>query len=113
MTERITVVESPIYLARATRLLTEAERTEVIDFISDDPECGLVVPGLRGLRKVRIGLQGRGKRGGGRIIYWFHSRDWPVVLLVVYGKNEKDDISSDERKALLRVCDALIEDFGG
>ena len=62
---------------------------------------------------MRIGLQGRGKRGGGRIIYWFHSMNLPVVLLLAYGKNEKDDMSGDERKVLMRLTEGLIEDFGG
>ena len=113
MTERISVVETPLYLARAARLMSEVERADVVDIISSDPEGGAVIQGLRGMRKVRIALQGRGKRGGGRVIYWFYSLNFPVVLLLAYGKNEKDDLSGDERKVLLRFTEGLIEDFGG
>lgn len=93
--------------------MTEAERAEVVDIVSSNPEVGVVIPGLRGLRKMRIGLQGRGKRGGGRLIYWFNTANYPAVLLVVYGKNEKDDLSGDERKLLLQIAERLIADFGG
>ena len=93
--------------------MTEAERAEVVDIVSSNPEVGVVIPGLRGLRKMRIGLQGRGKRGGGRLIYWFNAANYPAVLLVVYGKNEKDDLSGDERKLLLQIAERLIADFGG
>ena len=67
------MIEAESYLSAAKRLLTEAERAEVVDMIAVDPSsAGVVVPGTGGLRKMRIGLQGRGKSGGGRVIYWSH-----------------------------------------
>lgn len=70
MTTRMAVVETPLYLAKA-------ERDHVVDIISENPEAGVVIKGTGGLRKMRIALQGRGKRGGGRVIYWYHSTSSP------------------------------------
>lgn len=65
--ELITVVETPSYLAAAKGLLPEVERAAVVDALAADPECGVALGG--GIRKVRIGVDGRGKRGGGRVVY--------------------------------------------
>ena len=62
---------------------------------------------------MRIALVGRGKRGGGRIIYWYHSPGYPAVLLWVFAKNEADDLTSAQLKRLVGEADGLIEDFGG
>jgi hypothetical protein len=62
---------------------------------------------------MRIGIGARGKRGGGRVIYWFHAENYPVVLLALFAKNEVSDLTSDERKVLSRIADQLLNDFGG
>ena len=50
---------------------------------------------------MRIPLQGRGKRGGGRVVYWFHSTDYPAVLLLVFAKNKAADLTAEDRKRLV------------
>ncbi|MBB4641955.1 helix-turn-helix domain-containing protein [Rhizorhapis suberifaciens] len=107
MTARITVVETSLYLSRAERIMTEAERDHVVDVISENPEAGVVIKGTGGLRKMRIALQGRGKRGGGRIVYWFHSPDYPTVLMLAFAKNEADDLSSEQKKRLIAAIEGL------
>jgi hypothetical protein len=109
----IIVVESDSYLSRAEKLMSESERGHVVDLIAIAPESGVVVKGTGGLRKLRIPLAGRGKRGGGRVVYWFHSVGFPAVLLWVYAKNEADDLSSEQRKRMVAIADRLLESFGG
>ena len=77
----LSVVKTAAYLSKATRMMSETERAAVVDMIAAAPRAGVLVPGTGGLRKLRIPLQGRGKRGGGRVIYWFHSEGYPAVLL--------------------------------
>jgi hypothetical protein len=113
MTPLLTIVETPLYLARAERMMSEAEREHVVDTVAADPAGGAVIKGTNGLRKMRIPLQGRGKRGGGRIVYWFHSQRYPAVLMFVFAKGASQDLSSAERKMLIRAIDGLVEDFGG
>ncbi len=75
--------------------------------IADMPTSGAVVPGLRGIRKIRFGLAGRGKRGGGRAIYYLLVADDAAIMLAAYAKNEKDDLSPADRKAIL----TLLKEF--
>lgn len=113
MTSLVSVVESPLYLARAERLMTEAERGQVVDVIAADPTAGVLIKGMNGVRKMRIPLQGRGKRGGGRVVYWFHSSDYPAVLMLVFAKNEAADLTVEERKRLLSLSAMLTAQLGG
>lgn len=106
-----TVVETPAYLDDAERLLTRAEREAIVDMVSADPLCGVVVPGTGGVRKVRVGVEGRGKRGGARVIYLFGGDDVPVFLLALFAKNEKTDLTAAERNALGKSVAAMLEDY--
>jgi hypothetical protein len=110
---RVGVVEAPSYLEDAERLLSEGERFAIVDSVAANPLQGVLIKGTGGLRKMRIGIGSRGKRGGGRVVYWFHTENYPLVLLALFAKNEASDLSSDERKTLSRIADQLIEDFGG
>ncbi len=112
MTDLVSVVETPLYLARAEHLMSAEERTLIVDAVAADPAAGLVIRGTGGLRKIRIPLAGRGKRGGGRVIYWFHSAGWPAVLLWVFAKNEADDLTFAQRRALADEARGLLNDFG-
>jgi hypothetical protein len=106
-----TVVETPPYLADAERLFSEDERTAIIDTVSADPQCGVVIPGTGGVRKVRVAASGRGKRGGARVIYLFGGDDVPVFLLAVFAKNEKSDLSPAERNSLGKVTAEMLRTY--
>jgi hypothetical protein len=106
------VIETGPYLAEAERLMSMEERAAVVDAIAADPGGGVIVPGTGGLRKLRIPLGGRGKRGGGRLIYWYHSEGCPVVLLFVFAKNQAEDLAPGRRKMLMRIAASLDEEFG-
>ena len=93
--------------------MSDSERLQIVDMVAARPDAGVVITGSKGLRKLRIGLAGRGKRGGGRIIYWYHSAGFPAVLLWVFAKNEADDLTPAQRKRLVDEADWLIQDFGG
>jgi hypothetical protein len=112
VTELVAVVESPLYLARAERLLSEAEREHIIDVVAADPTAGALIKGANGLRKMRIPLQGRGKRGGGRVVYWFHSPDFPVVLMLLFAKSAAADLTAEERKRLAALSAMLKSQLG-
>jgi len=111
MTELISVIETRAYLANAERLLSEEDRSAV-DVIASDPEAGVVIPGTGGLRKLRIALPGRGKRGGGRVIYWYHSPGLPVLLLWMLAKSVAADLTKDQYRRLTQAAEGLAGNFG-
>lgn len=96
----VSVIELTGYRRRADALLSPDEREAVVDLVAYEPTCGDVIPGTGGLRKVRIGREGIGKRGGARVIYYFYNAEFPVVLMALYAKNERTDLTVRDRKAL-------------
>ena len=105
------VVETPPYLADAERLFGDDERADIVDQVAADPRCGVVIPGSGGIRKLRVGIAGRGKRGGARIIYLFGGDDVPVFLLAAFAKNEKTDLTSAERTAMSKQVTKMLADY--
>ncbi len=75
----ITVFETAAYLARSGRLLSSAEQEAVVQMLARDPTCGEIMEGTGGVRKVRFAVDGRGKRGGVRVVYYFHSEALPIT----------------------------------
>lgn len=73
--------------------------------ISERPTVGDVIPGTGGLRKMRIPLQRRGKRGGGRVIYWYYNAGYPAILMWAFAKNEAADFSPAQKKSLVVMSD--------
>jgi hypothetical protein len=106
-----TVVETPPYLADAERLFSDEERAAIVDAISADPICGVVIPGTGGVRKLRVAASGRGKRGGARVVYLFGGNDVPVFLLAVFAKNERADLTQAERNDFGRMTAALLQRY--
>jgi hypothetical protein len=111
MAKLLSVVETPAYLGKAAKLMSETERAAVIDMIAAAPTAGVLIRGTSGLGKIRIPLEGRGKRGGGRVVYWFHSNGYPAVLLWAFAKNEAADLSHEQRSRVMAVADGLLNDF--
>lgn len=107
-----TVAETRTFLARAEKLLTEDERDGLVDYLARNPESGVVIEGTGGVRKLRWALAGRGKSGGVRVIYYFHSDRMPLYLLTVYAKNERADLTMEERRHLSKAVDRLKEAWG-
>jgi hypothetical protein len=107
----ISVVETPEFLTTARRLMTEDERALLVDYVAYNPMAGDLIRGTGGLRKLRWGLAGRSKRGGARVIHFYHDRSIPIFLLAAYAKSQKDDLSHDERDSFRRLTDQIVRDY--
>jgi hypothetical protein len=99
--------ETPVFTRRVTDLLSDDEYAELQKVLVADPNAGDLIPGSGGLRKIRWAVQGRGKRGGARIIYYhLISRD-QFYMLLIYGKNEQDDLSPEQLRMLKKAVEAI------
>lgn len=108
----VTVVETPGFLAAIRKLLTEGEQAALVDYLARSPDAGDLIQGTGGVRKLRWAVEGRGKRGGARVIYFFHNADIPLFALTAYAKNEKADLSQKDRNDFRRLTKLLVETYG-
>ena len=89
----MTVAETERFLKDVKPIMSESERAELVTFVGANPEAGEIIPDTGGVCKIRWALAGRGKRGGARVIYYYHDERLPVFLLAAYAKNEKANLS--------------------
>lgn len=107
-----TVVETPGFLADARSVGVSAEeRVAIVTWIAANPEAGKVIEGTGGARKVRFAGRGKGKSGGYRVITFFSGPDIPVFLLNLFAKNEKIDLTAQERRALKTVLADIVKTY--
>jgi hypothetical protein len=101
-------VESPWFATwRGQHLSDEAFRALQNELLTQ-PLSGDLIPGGEGLRKLRLALPGRGKRGGARVIYYYWRRADRIYLLLAYAKNEQTDLTRDQAR---RLKAAMNEDL--
>ncbi|MBE0619911.1 MAG: type II toxin-antitoxin system RelE/ParE family toxin [Burkholderiales bacterium] len=87
-----TFIESKLFTRLADELLPDAGLAALQQSLIENPESGDVVPGSGGVRKMRWGMPGRGKRGGLRVIYYLRTKQGEIWLLTLYPKNVADNI---------------------
>jgi hypothetical protein len=107
----MTVLETPSFLRDAAAALTDEERTEAISFLAANPETGDIMRDTGGARKLRWRAKGRGKRGGVRVIYYYHNESLPLFLLNVFAKNEKPNLTKAERNEMKTLLPRLIAGY--
>jgi hypothetical protein len=106
-----TVVELPEYTNKVNKLLEADEQTHIISYVAEYPESGNVIPGTGGVRKLRWRYRGKGKRGGVRIIYYYYNENFPVFMLNLFPKSEKEDLTAAERNHLAKLVEMLKKDL--
>ncbi len=106
-TRAVTVAETAVFMRQAAEVWSDEERGAFVDFIARNPEAGDLIPETGGVRKVRWRRQGSGKRGGVRVIYFFHHMDAPLYLLMVYAKARREDLSPEAKRAVQALAARL------
>ena len=102
-----TVCQTSLFIRQAEKLFSADDLAAMVSFLAANPQSGDIIPGTGGVRKVRVPVRGRGKRGGARVIYyWFDARA-PLYALLVYAKNTRLDMTADERKEVCALAAAI------
>ena len=107
-----TIAETKNFSQQAAKFLTENEYNALKTFLAWHPEAGVIVRGTGGVRKLRWNRPGMGKSGGVRVIYYFHNETIPLLLIDLYAKNEKENLSKEERNLLAKIVDVYINTYG-
>lgn len=107
----IRFIEHPTFTRQIEDLLSVDEYKDFQNELAEDPEKGNVIPGLGGLRKVRVQLAGRGKRGGARVIYLLIPRPEVVILFYAYSKGDIEDLSADQKRRMRQAVLEIKQEF--
>lgn len=107
-----TFIESRVFTARIKDLLDDETYRSLQQELLAAPEKGDVIPGCGGVRKVRVSQpsRGKGKRGGARVIYLPIHEAERVYMLGVYGKDEQEDLTSDQKRVLRTIAENVREE---
>lgn len=90
--------------------LTDEDLRRLENILLKDPKTGKSISGTGGLRKIRIPIEEIGKHGGGRVLYVDVEVKETIYFINVYTKNEKEDLTEDEKKAFKAVIKILKEE---
>jgi hypothetical protein len=96
-------IETPVFTRQVLELLDDESYGELQRFLVANPKAGDSIAGTGGLRKVRWGAGGAGKRGGVRVIYFHVTPASQIRMLLVYRKGIKDDLTPAEKKQLRQL----------
>lgn len=99
------IIETPVFTKRVNEILDHEEYRKLQIQLVHNPECGSIVQGSGGIRKIRWLGSGRGKRGGSRILYFWFNKDDVLLMLFIFKKNEKDDLSKTQLKTLKTIVE--------
>ena len=99
------IIETPIFTKQLLSTLSDDEYRLLQNMLMERPDAGKVIPGSAGLRKLRWAAEGRGKRGGLRVIYYWFTARGSILLLFIYPKNVQDNLTPDQLKQLKKIVE--------
>ena len=100
-------VRLPEYERTAKDLLSDDDERRIEHALVENPEAGAVVAKTGGVRKLRVALPGRGKRGSARVIYFYRSAKGRVYLLYAYAKGAAESLSDQGKREMRRLTSML------
>ncbi|HEY0035629.1 MAG TPA: type II toxin-antitoxin system RelE/ParE family toxin [Longimicrobium sp.] len=101
------IVETPVFTRRVTELLSHDGYRLLQAALLARPDMGAVIVGTGGARKVRWSVDGRGKSGGVRAIYYHATLDGVIYMLLIFAKNEQENLSDAQKNALRKIISNL------
>lgn len=96
-------VELPPFIAFAAEWWSDEDLRRLQNSLLTQPDAGDLIRGGAGLRKLRWSAQGRGKRGGARVIYYWHIPGESIYLIYAYAKNEREDLTPAQVRTLAEL----------
>ncbi|BBP60447.1 type II toxin-antitoxin system RelE/ParE family toxin [Pseudomonas sp. St316] len=98
-------IETPIFTRRVKELMDDDDFAVLQKILVCNPCAGDVMEATGGIRKIRVAAKGHGKRGGARVIYYHFVHASRIALLMIYPKNEQQDLTVDQRKVLKMIVE--------
>ncbi|HEU4558615.1 MAG TPA: type II toxin-antitoxin system RelE/ParE family toxin [Longimicrobium sp.] len=101
-------VRLPSFERSAAGVLSEDEIRDLELILLENPHEGAVVAETGGVRKMRLALPGRGKRGSMRVIYLYSKARQTIYLLLCYPKNEQENLTAEQKRRIRQLV-ALLQ----
>lgn len=98
-------IETTVFTKRVIEILSDEQYRRLQEALVVRPDLGKVIPGSGGLRKLRWSTSYSGKRGGARVIYFWAVEQETILMLFIFRKNERDDLSQEQIQALRRIVE--------
>lgn len=98
-------IETSVFTRQVTSLFTDDEYAQLQLALVARPDSGAIIPHSSGLRKIRWSMTGRGKRGGVRVIYYWVVAEDKILMLFMYPKTVKDDLTPQQLKILREIVE--------
>ncbi len=100
-------VELPPFVAFRDEHWTDDDLRAMQQFLLGSPDAGDLIRGGAGLRKLRWSAQGRGKRGGARVIYYWHVPTEHIYLIYGYAKSRREELTQQQVRTLAKLMEGL------
>lgn len=104
------LIETSVFARQIADLLNDEEYGEFQSRLAANPALGALIKGGGGIRKVRVAVGSRGKRGGARVIYYWAVRKDLILLLYAYPKNVSGNLTPRQVEQLARVVKEEFRD---
>jgi len=99
------IVETSVFTRQVLRLLPDDDYRKLQVVLANRPKAGAIIKGSGGLRKMRWAVEGRGKRGGVRVIYYWAAKQERLLLLFMYPTSERSDLTPDQLRSLRKIVE--------
>ncbi|MAO29119.1 MAG: hypothetical protein CL595_02465 [Alteromonas sp.] len=103
------IIETPIFTKLIKELMSDDEYKDLQEALVNRPDRGSLIKNSGGLRKIRWALEGRGKSGGARVIYYWMTDSDQLYMLWAYPKNVQDNLTDIQLKALKKIVERWSE----
>jgi hypothetical protein len=97
------IVETTVFTRCIKQLLDDDDYADLQATLVERPDAGDLIRGGHGLRKLRWKIEGGGKRGGVRVIYYWFTPDDQLWMLYAYAKAEREDLTRQQLKRLAEI----------
>ena len=99
------IIETSVFTRQVRQLLSDEEYRELQAALVNRPTAGSLIVSSGGLRKLRWATKGKGKRGGSRVIYYWAVMPEQILMLLIYSKSEREDLTRDQLKTLKKIVE--------
>lgn len=102
-------VETSLFSKLLGDYLSDNEYRQLQNHLIEHPDAGAIIRASGGVRKVRWRAGGKGKSGGVRVIYYWVTADQQILLLTLYGKGEREDLSAADLKRVVKLLAEITD----